>query len=217
MKSFSMADDEWKIVAEDIVRRISAPAHDAAVRQWEKRQAELQYESRIREADIPSMLVDDITSPTLDLDRHPTPAIDQALKGGQRMILLTGTPGTGKTVAATCAVLRFRGAYFLRVPDYLAMIQSYQTRWNAERASLRSALVLDELGEEQDRHRPEVDSLLSFRYSVAANHVTITTTNLTTSAFREAYGERIVSRFRDPRYCVIISCKDTIRPRRTKR
>lgn len=210
------APDGWKAIADELLAKMGGPADDAAVHAWQAKQDALARKSRLREADVPGVVLADVESPNLDTTRHPIPALIKAIDAGQRMVLLTGLPGSGKTVAAVFAVQHFPGAYFARVPDLLALQWSAKTRWQAERATLRSALVLDELGEEADHKRAEVDQLLSGRYNLATSCITICTTNLRTSEFRDAYGERIVSRFRDPRYCAIIACKDTLRPRRGK-
>jgi len=208
------ADDEWKDFARRFAATMPPPASDEAVRQWEQTQARLEYESRLRSADLPPVLAADLQSPDLDRSRHPIPALRESIAAGRRMVLLTGVPGTGKTVAAICVALEHRGAYFIRVSNYLALAQSYQTQWQAEKATLRSALVLDDLGEEADHYRAAVDSLLSGRYNLAPDCITIVTSNLTNREFADAYGERIVSRFRDPRHCAVIPCRAVIRPRR---
>lgn len=205
--------EDWR----DIVARVAGklrPQDAAAVREWETEQERLRLASALRTMDLPDRILADLDSPDLDPDRHPIPAIKDALVEGQRMVLLAGTAGTGKTVAAAWIVHRLPGAYFLRLTRYLALESSHKTAWEAERASLRSALVIDEIGEEEDWQRGKVDQLLAVRYDMASSATTICTSNLTISAFRERYGERIASRFRDPRYCAIIMCRAQVRPQR---
>jgi len=208
-------NEDWRNAVADVMRRLS-PADDTTVRRWEDEQERLRLDSALRLMDLPPRIADDMASPTLNTEREPIPSIARAIEAGQRMILLAGLAGTGKTVAAVWIVHRMRGAYFIRIPYLLELGENHKTAWNAERALLRSALVLDEVGEELDWQRGKVDQILAVRYDMAANCVTVVTTNLELNAFAQRYGERIASRFRDPRYCVIIPCLDVIRPRRGK-
>lgn len=209
-------NDDWKTIAREALTKINRPQDAEKVREWELKQRQLERASNMRSGEFPRVLTEDLNNPRLDTRRHPIPAIEKCIAAGQRMILLAGPPGTGKTVAAGYVICGMRGAQFLRAIDYATWAQSYKTQWQAEKAAMRSALLLDELGEEDDYHRPRIDHLLSGRYNDATACTTIVTTNMQVKAFGEAYGERIVSRFRDPRYCSIIACRDTVRPRRPR-
>lgn len=205
--------EDWRDIVTQVANKLS-PKDDEVVRKWEADRERMRLESALRCADIPKRVLRDLQSQSFDCTKHPIPKIQKHIAKGQRMVLLLGAAGTGKTVGATWVIHHLPGAYFIRMTHYIALSHNHKTAWDAERASLRSALVVDEIGEEQDWERGSVDQLLAARYDMLPDCTTLCTSNLTPSDFGERYGERILSRFRDPRYCAVIACQNAIRPQR---
>lgn len=133
--------------------------------------------------------------PVLDLRAY--------LESGKTFALLLGSPGCGKTVATTQALVR--GGCFARAIT-LSRLSSYdkEDRRTWEAALGARTLVLDDLGAEtlHDGWKPMLDELVDVRYGDRAR--TIVTCNLDKERFKARYGERIVDRIRHDG--VIIQC-----------
>lgn len=115
--------------------------------------------------------------------------------GIKTFLLLLGSPGAGKTIAAAAALVR--GGVFRRAVE-LSRLSSFdredqRTFLDACRVRL---LVLDDLGSEMlhDGWRPMLDELIDIRYGDRLK--TIITSNLDTQTFKARYGERIADRIR---------------------
>jgi DNA replication protein DnaC len=126
------------------------------------------------------------------------------------LVVLAGTVGTGKSLAAAWALWdwwcsttstnnvtgyqwRHKGRCWIAAP-HLARLQ----RWHKDVVALESApmLVLDDLGVEAstDSSADILQSLVTTRF--ADQLPTVITTNLDGQTFRQRYGERIVDRVR---------------------
>lgn len=131
------------------------------------------------------------------------------------ILLLTGAPGAGKSVAALDAL-----AWALRVrtrgPAHYAPMRGAVTlgRWREEGArwdEIREAkfLLLDEAVGGLDEYRKDrIDELLCARYD--SGRPTVITTNLAPAVIidkkRGPFGERVASRLGDERSCRIAEC-----------
>jgi len=165
-------------------------------------------EDRARAADardhaarcIPARLDAALKSPLKDT--QPLTAVRQWLEdGASAMLVMSGTKGCGKSVAAAWAIANGRsGARFVRVSE-LARVSVYREDEIGpfERAPL---LAIDDLGTEYaDKNGmflTLLDGLLDARY--AEMRPTIITTNLAMPAFCSRYGERVADRIRDGKF-----------------
>lgn len=115
----------------------------------------------------------------------------------QRMAVLAGQTGTGKTVAAAWLALH-RMADIGTLRFITCADLSRVPRYGEERTELLEAdvLILDDLGMEHDggaRFRADFDELVDRVYS--RDGYLIITTNLGATEFRKRYGKRVVDRF----------------------
>ena len=116
-------------------------------------------------------------------------------------LLLTGAPGTGKSVAASrllqVAIAARRSAVFIRAAE-AACFSLFDAADKARVAQMRraSCLVVDDLGLELlgDGWRQALDDVVDARYS--ARLETALTTNLDPAGFKARYGDRISDRIR---------------------
>jgi DNA replication protein DnaC len=124
-------------------------------------------------------------------------ALHRWLESGRTFLLLTGGPGTGKTVASVEAVARLKRARFARAVETCRL--GLYTHGDVERmAELRRCrlLVLDDLGAEflSDVWLSQFDELVDYRYGERLR--TVFTSNLTPESFRDRYGARVADRIR---------------------
>lgn len=119
------------------------------------------------------------------------------LNSEKSFLVISGSVGSGKTTAATWAVMRSAMmARHVRAGDLstLAPFGDSAGRWRALR-DMRM-LVIDDLGSEHPSEwwKANLDSLIDHRYGAKAR--TVITTNLTPLQLQEAYGLRIFDRLR---------------------
>lgn len=159
--------------------------------------------------------------------QHPTPALERlgwasrALKAAtaaddtresiQRLmavnfedtnvVVLSGDPGCGKTVAAAYWAQRDK-RFGQRVRFVRAATFAASSRYDQETRALwyhAHALVLDDLGAEyldaKGSFNVDLDELIDTYY--AEERPLIITTNLQAAAFKQRYGERVVDRIRE--------------------
>ncbi len=110
-------------------------------------------------------------------------------------LVLSGDPGSGKTVAGGIAVAR-GGGRLVHVTDLCG------AKFDGERVAAYQAatlLVIDDLGvealDEKGRDRALLDRILDARY--AGRRRTLITTNLAEADLRARYGRRIARRLRE--------------------
>lgn len=131
-----------------------------------------------------------------------TEALTAATECARTFLLLTGGPGTGKSVAAAhalrtrlqarpCAVLFLRASECARLSLFDA-----ESQRSIERMKRAGALALDDLGMEayHDTWRQILEEVLDERYQ--CRRFTVLTSNLDTKAFVQRYGDRIADRLR---------------------
>jgi hypothetical protein len=167
--------------------------------------------TRLQTGKVPERIVEMVTT-GLDehgLRLHKTPGhleAEDRLNQGQRMLLFVGVPGTGKSTAAAWMIFDrmvdpFRCGVIVRWVHALALHRL--SDWGKEDkrtlARLKAIpwLVIDDLGEEDDRKSGKISELLAARYD--NNTITICTTNLrpVQVAGADGYGPRIVTRFKE--------------------
>ncbi len=137
-----------------------------------------------------------------------TEAVSTYMASEKTFLLLSGTPGCGKTTAS-CEALRKGGAFFRAMTLSRMSMFDKDDREQTEWAGRAVVLVLDDIGSEplHDGWRPALDELLDTRYG--ALRKTILTTNLPPTApegqqsFRARYGERITDRVRHDGFIVL--------------
>lgn len=150
-------------------------------------------------------------------------AVREFLDGGKTFLLLTGSPGVGKSLAAMAAIQRHAEqqmrSLFVRAVE-CSRLSMFDEEDKAFVRDMRRAplLVLDDLGVEglNDAWRETLEDVLDYRYQERLS--TVMTTNLPPMAegdkpsFRRRYGERIADRIRHDG--VIAQCgNETLRKR----
>ncbi len=130
-----------------------------------------------------------------------TRKVEEFIAGKRMFLLLTGSPGTGKSLAACVAVKRAiadqRSVVFARAVECTRMsLFDADDKAFVERLRRASLVVLDDLGVEglHDSWRQTLEDVLDARY--ASQLDTVITTNLDPAAFKARYGDRIVDRIR---------------------
>lgn len=140
-----------------------------------------------------------------------TEAVQAFLASGRAFLLLLGSPGCGKSVAA--AQVLHHGGVFSRAVE-LSRLSAYdkEDRRIWQHATEARVLVLDDLGAEllHDAWRPMLDELVDTRYGARAK--TVITSNLDKDGFKARYGERITDRIRHDGYVESCGNKSLRRP-----
>ena len=131
-------------------------------------------------------------------------------------VVLSGEPGTGKSVAAAQMLEHYGSGRWVSAVDYCTLADWAEERLPYLRCRL---LVVDDLGLEPDRAVSKIEALVYERH--AQGRTTVYTTNLTRKQLRGSgsqpgrYDERVLSRWREgltgnP----VIDCSEAMRPRR---
>lgn len=154
--------------------------------------------ARLEELGWPARALDEASR--ADVDRAAISALRDRGPDAEGIVVLSGVPGNGKTVAAAWqAAERERGTVFVRASVF-ARTSRYGGGYDggdARRGWLDAArLCLDDLGSEyvdaKGSFSVDLDELIDTFYA-DRRRLTITT-NCTAAAFRERYGARVVDR-----------------------
>lgn len=130
--------------------------------------------------------------------------LDAALEDKKRLVVLQGPPGTGKSYAAARALISRERALWISAPNYCKL-----TPWGPEIEGFRhvAALGLDDVGIEPEHGRKKIEELIYERH--AEGKLTIATTNLSPTQWKQAYDVRVMSRLQEVgRWC---QCKQVVR------
>jgi DNA replication protein DnaC len=169
-------------------------------REWEEHQRkhDESMPDRLRELGVPDTAIRALREWT------DTPAWQQAgkfLDSEQQFLVMLGTVGTGKTVAAArvlaWALKRNLECHFLRATT-LIRLSGYDDRAEFNRLCWAPVVVLDDYGTEHMHGFAQslFNEWLDCRYSRASNR-TVITANLQAEEFKARIGERAVDRIRE--------------------
>lgn len=148
-------------------------------------------QEKLRARRLPARLLVDALDPAVE-----TPALQFALRlldGDGVLLVLSGPPGVGKSLAAAAALIRSAGGLWVDAPGLATPPMDGETTDRRMREA--ALLVLDDCGLE---HSPSgyaasrICGVLDARE--AELRPTIVTTNLTSSEFGDRYGARLASR-----------------------
>jgi hypothetical protein len=159
---------------------------------------------------VPAKYADPIERGDQLTTTHPLHTALEWLESGAQLLVLAGSVGTGKSLAAAKVLhdwrlasatlnpwgklVPFDGRLWIAAP-HLARLQP----WADEVRELDDPglLVLDDLGEEEatPKSLSTISTVLTSRF--AEGRRTIVTTNLAQSTFRDRYGDRLVDRVRE--------------------
>lgn len=114
------------------------------------------------------------------------------------MLILSGSVGSGKTVAATWAIAQRHGGFFVHAPDLHRVTHpTWTEKENGARAINveSSMIVLDDLGTESDPKEARwADAFLKFMDARSGGQRTVITTNLPAGELLSRYGDRVADR-----------------------
>lgn len=159
---------------------------------------------RLRIAGVPGRCVD--LWQTGLRDTYALTCIEAVVSGRKSLLLLSGGPGTGKTVAGVEALARRflrpcreteDAGLFVRATEASRLgLYGDETRRRVSAMLSTQVLVLDDLGAEllSDAWRALLDEIVDTRYGDRLT--TVLTTNLESGVFREKYGARVTDRVR---------------------
>lgn len=147
-------------------------------------------------AGVPLRLVARLVDDALDRENDACKALNAAAED-RSIIVLSGPPGCGKTTAA-CLYAARPERDFAFLSAWTRTRTSVYDEAAAEWATL-PLLILDDMGEEYQDAKgftaSMLDQLVTERYD--GNAMTIMTTNLPATRFRDRYGDRLVDRIRE--------------------
>lgn len=180
-----LCSDEWatKCEARDL------PSCPRRIVAHEKSLAERFIADRLAMSGVPAALL------AIAMHPEPTPAthaVDCALEARQKLLILSGGVGVGKSVAAAYAVRRAPGRWVHSSRYVQAAFQKATDEY--DRALM---LCVDDLGAEADNEfsRTLISNLICQRWDDGL--MTIGTTNLDGSRFKARYDARVQDRIRD--------------------
>jgi DNA replication protein DnaC len=182
----------------------------AVLAERDRERARIAPYMRMRRRGVPAKDHDAIARAELE-DTAAMQAVRALLASDQRILVLSGPKGCGKTTAAAWMVaqdisVRMPGGgeegrapepQFLDVSK-LARLSRYKAE-EVEPIEECSLLVIDDLGmeyaDEKGSFLATLDGVFNARY--AAGLYTVITTNLPSKTFKERYGERLADRIRE--------------------
>lgn len=129
-------------------------------------------------------------------------------------LILAGSTGTGKTVAAADAIAQLGGLFVSARECEAAFASMFGAEAEYQKKLLTACLlVVDDLGTERDKDRmSDALTLILSRRASASRHPTILTANMSTAAFRARYNnERLMSRFAQSGQWVAIGSEQDLR------
>lgn len=196
-----MSERIGDLVSEWLERLRPRMVNEAEAAKWEADQARLAIERIGLPEDIRAAAVTGLNSygnPLRESDGDKV--LGQADAEQKRLVILTGQPGTGKTLAAARWLVRHPGGRYVAAAKFAAGMVA--AKWSkrqgeiyeaSERYRVAMALVLDDAGEnETAEESAHIAELLRHRYDERLP--TVVTTNLSSTDFATRYGDRIMSR-----------------------
>jgi DNA replication protein DnaC len=166
-----------------------------AVAEWRAREAETRAADALRPyraCGVPVEIAKELAGGNL----APLPLEQkmlQALKQGIRIVVLCGTLGTGKTIAACRWVVAQWDGLYVKSYEYVALSDHMdKDRPRIEEIKSVESLVLDELAMEQDRDAHKIEALVHHRYDHGL--VTVLAINRSPAETEKHLGDRIMSR-----------------------
>jgi len=191
---------EFAEIARRAMERVANdPEHAARVAEWERgererkaREEQSRRESWLREeSGIPREIAKALLGSSVDRGTGACDEACRALAAANRLVLLHGPPGTGKTWGA-CFAMWNTGlpGRFVTAFRYCQMPTWEQAADNPYAES--PILVLDDLGREPRDRRGQVEELLIGRWGDGLP--TLVTTNLSMEELAEGYDGRVADR-----------------------
>lgn len=153
---------------------------------------------RVKSARIPLVpgMADRIITGNLDAT-EPMLAAREWLKAATGVLLMLGTRGTGKTVAAAWIVSRHPYARYVKAREFVRLSMAAFGDDHLRYAELLEAplLVIDDLGTERDRERGKeaLHDVVDDRLALP----TIVISNMDKEAFKARYDARTIDRLRE--------------------
>lgn len=167
------------------------PSCPRQIRAFDESREAAKLTERLAEAGIPRALLEVALSPGPTLART---RVDDWLPGTERLLVLAGPPGVGKSVAAAYAIRRYRGTWVRA--SQIGKAQGFDGEAKALLYRLRNTrlLVIDDVGAENvtDFSRSALEDLVGERYDDGVR--TILTTNLDAKTFKATYTARLCDR-----------------------
>ena len=212
-----MSESIGNLVGEWLERLRPRMVNEAEAARWEAEQARLAVERIGLPEDIRAAVASGLNSygkPLRESEGDRWLADADAKR--KRLVVLAGQPGTGKTLAASRWLVRHPGGRYVAAAKFAAgmVAAKWSKRQDAlydasERYRVAMALVLDDAGENETvEESAHIAELLRHRYDERLP--TVVTTNLSSGAFVERYGDRIASRIAE--HGGSVTLKTVLRP-----
>jgi DNA replication protein DnaC len=187
------------------------PEIDAAAKERERELLDMKrWDHCHHVAEVPVRVLRLLASGDLDKTTTPMRAVTALSRSQRRVLVLSGPPGTGKSIAACSALWDASAGRYVRADRYAQLARSWDKLDEkiADLVNTSQLLVVDDVGEEPAKERHYIERLLSERYD--RDVTTIITTNLDATQFAKAYGMRVISRLQEVGR--IVKCEDVLRP-----
>lgn len=187
------AHERWEQENPELWAAWQEAAQESEARRLAAEETERALDS-MRAAEVPQRVVD-AHAMTLG-DSEALRAVATFLDSRKTFLLLLGSAGVGKTVAAVKMLGRGSGLFVRAVELSRLSTFGREDRQRLEAAQSARRLVLDDLGTEMlhDGWRPLLDELVDIRESERRR--TVITSNLDMGTLRTRYGARVLDRIR---------------------